>query len=141
MSDSEKKGQLITGASVIVVSLSLLGLCAWKRSAFLTCDVPMNIWNLTVLMIIALVGFLFVLNGSSNVQPQVLVNLLKTIILTMILLFLWGDIFFIMLLVDTPKCLPMWLVVTYGVVLVVGSLAVAGEAINLLRQLVAYPCV
>lgn len=132
--EAAKKGWI--GVVITVASLVLLVLAFITASYFSKCEVPMGSWNIFFTLVLLSIGGVYLINDFVRPSEALMGTLVRCSMVFMIVVFLWGDFFLLLTLVDTPKCMAFPLMILYIFVMFVGSIVSAIEGFSILKSVV-----
>lgn len=125
------KGGTICGVAVILLTVGLA-----QTDIFKTCAVPLGLWNSCFFVALLAVGVVYILDEARALDEMQLQNIVRIVIIAMVVIFVWGDLFLMLILADSPKCIGIIALISYFLVMVFGTLIVVIESYTVLKQII-----
>lgn len=132
--ENQKKG--VIGIILTLVSLILLVTAFVTAGKFSSCEVPMGSWNIFFALLLLAIGCVYLLNDFGRMGEATMANIIRGTMIFMIIVFIWGDFFLLLTLIDTPKCMAFPLMIVYLVVMFMGSIISVIEGFSIMRSVV-----
>ena len=128
--------KFLKGGIISLVSIILLAYSLWRKDSFKSCAVPMGFWNDCFYVALLSVGIIYILDEGMWVKESLLSLCVKIVLVSMIVIFVWGDLFILLILADSPKCMEIIYLIIYIVLMFCGTLGSIIEGFSLLKMIV-----
>ena len=131
---SQKKG--IIGILLTLTSLVLLVAAFVTQGHFKPCAVPMGYWNIFFTLVLLAIGCVYLLNDFAKLSENTMAWIVRCTMIFMIIVFLWGDFFLMLTLIDSPKCISFVMMVIYLITMFLGTIVAIIEGFSIMKSVV-----
>lgn len=128
--------KFLKGSLMMLVSLVLFVIDILADEFYKTCYMPLRMWNGIFLIIVFAIGIVYNLADLGTIRAKSLEIGIRIIIFVTIIMFLWGDIFILLVIFETPKCIPTLFMILYNIFMVIGTVTTFLEGYFLFKELI-----